>query len=281
MKKPILIAVVGPTASGKTARAIELALAHQTEILSFDSRQCYRELNIGVARPSPTELAQVPHHFIATHSIHEPFSAGQYPVFAWPIILDLLQKKEVVVVVGGSGLFLKVLLDGIDPLPSDESIRNEWETKKETMGLPYLQEVLKEKDPVYFNQVDIQNPHRVIRALEVISITGKAFSALRTQNKQTLPFDIQYEYLQPEKNLLHQRIDDRVEAMMDAGLMEEVEPLFAQRHLQPLNTVGYKELFEFMEGMHTLTEAIDLIKMHTRQYAKRQLTWFNKETKNQ
>jgi tRNA dimethylallyltransferase len=280
VKKPLLIAVVGPTASGKTARAIELALQHQNEIISFDSRQCYKELNIGVAPPSADELQAAPHHFIASHSVHQPISAGQFPAFAWPILHELLQKKETIVAVGGSGLFLKVLLDGIDPLPSDTDVRNEWEQKWQSQGIAFLQSELKKADPAYFNQADVKNPHRVLRALEVITITGKKFSELRTQNKQTLPFDIQYDYLLPQKEILHQRIDDRVEMMMDMGLLQEAEQLLPYRQLQPLNTVGYKELFEFMDGMHTLTEAIELIKTHTRQYAKRQVTWFNKEVQH-
>jgi tRNA dimethylallyltransferase len=189
----------------------------------------------------------------------------------------MLEKKESIIAVGGSGLFLKVLLDGIDPLPSDEIIRAEWVNQWEEKGLEFIQNQLQLLDAAYYNQVDIQNPHRVLRALEVISITGKKFSELRTQNKQSLPFDVQYEYIRPSKEQLHERIDDRVEQMMDNGLLEEAEKLRPFRELQPLNTVGYKELFEFMDGLHTLTEAVDLIKTHTRQYAKRQLTWFNKE----
>jgi len=281
VKKPVLIAVVGPTASGKTSRAIELALQYQTEIVSFDSRQCYQEMKIGVARPSEAELQSVAHHFISTHSIHQPISAGQFPAIAWPVIQSILEKKEFVIAVGGSGLFLKVLLDGIDPLPSDPNVRAEWEQNWKDCGIEYLQNALKSADPAYFNQVDIDNPHRLLRALEVITLTGKKFSELRTQNKQTLPFEVRYEYLSPDKEILHQRIDERVECMMDMGLLEEAEKLTPYRHLQPLNTVGYKELFEFKDGLHTLTEAIDLIKMHTRQYAKRQITWFNKEVKNQ
>jgi tRNA dimethylallyltransferase len=279
VRKPLLIAVVGPTASGKTAKAIELALKHNTDIVSFDSRQCYQELNIGVARPSEEELQQVKHHFIASHSIQNPLSAGQFPNVAWPIMHSLFKEKEVVITVGGSGLFLKVLLDGIDPLPNDETLRAEWVKQWEEKGLEFIQNQLHLLDAAYYHQVDIQNPHRVLRALEVISITGKKFSELRTQNKQTLPFDVQYEYIRPSKELLHQRIDDRVEYMLDSGLLAEAESLMPYRHLQPLNTVGYKELFEFMDGLHTLTEAVDLIKTHTRQYAKRQVTWFNKEVK--
>ncbi len=275
-----LIAVVGPTAGGKTARAIQLAQQFQTEIISFDSRQFYQELNIGVARPSSDELAAAPHHFIAHQSIHDPLNAGQFPNMAWPLIHQLLEQHDTIVAVGGSGLFLKVLLDGIDPLPQDETVRKELQQIFESEGLETLQLELKDKDPQYALQVDILNPHRVMRALEVIRISGKKFSDLRTQNKQTLPFQVEYEYVLPEKDVLHQRIDDRVDAMMDNGLWEESEGLYHLKDIQPLNTVGYKELFECMQGLHTLSEAIEWIKIHTKQYAKRQITWFNKEIKS-
>jgi tRNA dimethylallyltransferase len=272
-----LIAVVGPTASGKTTTAIDIALKHKTEIISFDSRQFYQELNIGVARPEPSELAAVTHHFIATKSIHEPISAGQFSAMAWPVIQQMLEKQDTIVAVGGSGLFLKVLLDGIDPLPQDEGVRAHFSSLHEEKGIEHLQELLQNKDPEYFRQVDIHNPHRVIRALEVIELSGKKFSELRTHNKQQLPFVVEYHYIQPDKTTLHQRIDERVEKMMDLGLWEEAEILYPLRQLQALNTVGYKELFECMEGLHTLSEAIEWIKTHTKQYAKRQVTWFNKE----
>ena len=168
-----LIAVVGPTASGKTTTAIDIALKHKTEIISFDSRQFYQELNIGVARPEPSELAAVTHHFIATHSIHEPISAGQFSAMAWPVIQQILEKQDTIVAVGGSGLFLKVLLDGIDPLPQDEGVRAHFSALHEEKGIEHLQDLLELKDPEYFRQVDIHNPHRVIRALEVIELSGK------------------------------------------------------------------------------------------------------------
>ncbi len=272
-----LIAVVGPTASGKTTTAIDSALKHNTEIISFDSRQFYQELNIGVARPEPSELAAVTHHFIATKSIHEPISAGQFSAMAWPVIQELLEKQDTIVAVGGSGLFLKVLLDGIDPLPQDEEVRAHFSALHEEKGIEHLQDLLEVKDPEYFRQVDIYNPHRVIRALEVIELSGKKFSELRTHNKQQLPFTVEYHYIQPDKTILYQRIDERVEKMMDMGLWEEAEMLYPLRQLQALNTVGYKELFECMEGLHTLSEAIEWIKTHSKQYAKRQVTWFNKE----
>jgi tRNA dimethylallyltransferase len=274
-----LIAVVGPTAGGKTSKAIDLALQHKTEIVSFDSRQFYQELNIGVARPSQEELLAVPHHLIAHASIHEPISAGVYPDHAWPILQRLFLNNETVIAVGGSGLFLKVLLDGIDQLPSDENVRNHWMSFIQAEGpqrLTLLQEKLKELDPDYYLQVDKLNPHRLVRALEVITITGKKFSELRTDRKQTLPFEVEYVYINPPKEILHERICTRVEKMMDDGLWEEAEALFPLKHLQPLNTVGYKELFDVMDGPSTLSEAVEWIQIHTRQYAKRQVTWFNK-----
>lgn len=272
-----LIAVVGPTASGKTTTAIDIALKHKTEVISFDSRQFYKELNIGVARPEPSELAAVTHHFIATNSIHEPISAGQFSAMAWPVIQQMLEKQDTIVAVGGSGLFLKVLLDGIDPLPQDETVRAHFTSLHAEKGIEHLQELLEKKDVEYYRQVDIHNPHRVIRALEVIELSGKKFSELRTHNKQQLPFAVEYQYIQPDKTILHQRIDERVEKMMDVGLWEEAEMLYPLRQQQALNTVGYKELFECMEGLYTLSEAIEWIKTHTKQYAKRQVTWFNKE----
>ena len=281
MKNKKCIAVVGPTAGGKTAHAIHLAQQLQTQIVSFDSRQFYKELNIGVARPSLSELGQANHHFIASHSIHEPLSAGKFAEQAWPLMLALLQQKDEIVLVGGSGLFLKVLLDGLDPLPQDDEMRAILNKLLEESGIEELQKELQSKDPEYASQVDLQNPHRLIRALEVIRLSGKKFSELRTQNKKSLPFEIEYHYVLPEKEILHQRIDQRVDIMMEQGLMDEVENLYDLKHIQPLNTVGYKELFEHKEGLHTLSEAIEWIKIHTKQYAKRQITWFNKELKDQ
>lgn len=281
MKNKKCIAVVGPTAGGKTAHAIQLAQQLQTQIVSFDSRQFYKELNIGVARPSTDELAQAHHHFIASHSIHDPISAGKFAEQAWPLLLNLLEQKDDIVLVGGSGLFLKVLLDGLDPLPQDEQMRSSLNQLLEENGIEELQRELQLKDPEYASQVDLQNPHRLIRALEVIRLSGKKFSELRTQNKKSLPFEIEYHYVLPEKEILHQRIDQRVDIMMELGLMEEAESMYSLKNIQPLNTVGYKELFEHKEGLHTLSEAIEWIKIHTKQYAKRQITWFNKELKNQ
>lgn len=281
MKNNKCIVVVGPTAGGKTAHAIGLAQYHQCEIVSFDSRQFYRELNIGVARPEPHELAAAKHHFIASHSIHEPLSAGKYAEQAWPLLLQLLEKNQHLVLVGGSGLFLKVLLDGVDPLPHDESVRLELNQIFETVGLQELQLELQKKDPEYANQVDLQNPHRVMRALEVIRISGQKFSDLRTQNKKSLPFDVEYHYVLPEKEILHERIDLRVDKMIDQGLTDEAMAMYELKDLQALNTVGYKEIFEHHQGLHTFSEAIEWIKIHTKQYAKRQITWFNKELKNQ
>lgn len=281
MKNKKCIAVVGPTAGGKTAHAIHLAEELASPIVSFDSRQFYQELNIGVARPTMEELSLAQHHFIASHSIQGPLSAGKYAEQAWPMLLEMLKERDEIVLVGGSGLFLKVLLDGLDPLPQDEALRLELNQLLETQGIETLQQELLDKDPDYAKQVDLQNPHRLIRALEVIRLSGKKFSELRTQNKKSLPFEIEYHYVLPDKELLHQRIDMRVDLMMEMGLMDEAESLYHLKDIQPLNTVGYKELFEHKEGLHTLSEAIEWIKIHTKQYAKRQITWFNKELKNQ
>jgi tRNA dimethylallyltransferase len=281
VKNKKCIAVVGPTAGGKTAHAIHLAEKLASPIVSFDSRQFYQELNIGVARPTKEELSLAHHHFIASHSIHDPLSAGKYAEQAWPKLLEMLKERDEIVLVGGSGLFLKVLLDGLDPLPQDEALRLELNQLLETQGIETLQQELLDKDPEYAKQVDLQNPHRLIRALEVIRLSGKKFSELRTQNKKSLPFEIEYHYVLPDKELLHQRIDMRVDLMMEMGLMDEAESLYHLKDIQPLNTVGYKELFEHKEGLHTLSEAIEWIKIHTKQYAKRQITWFNKELKNQ
>ena len=281
MKNKKCIAVVGPTAGGKTAHAIQLAEKLASPIVSFDSRQFYQELNIGVARPTNEELSLAVHHFIASHSIHDPLSAGKYAEQAWPMLLEMLKERDEIVLVGGSGLFLKVLLDGLDPLPQDEALRLELNQLLENQGIETLQQELLDKDPEYAKQVDLQNPHRLLRALEVIRLSGKKFSELRTQNKKSLPFEIEYHYVLPDKELLHQRIDMRVDLMMDMGLMDEAESLYHLKDIQPLNTVGYKELFEHKEGLHTFSEAIEWIKIHTKQYAKRQITWFNKELKNQ
>ena len=276
MKKK-LISIVGPTGIGKTALAIELAQHFNTEIISADSRQFFHELNIGVARPTDIELATALHHFIAHRSIEQEYSAGMFAKDARTKIDELHQSNDVVIMVGGSGMYVDAVLKGLDDLPSDSSIRAALNVELENFGLVALQEKLKEKDPEYFQKVDISNPHRVVRALEVIDVSGKKFSELRSGSQQELPFDSIVFCLTAERDFLYDRINNRVDAMLHAGLLDEAKTLYSKRHLQSLNTVGYKEIFEYFDGTCTLEFAIDKIKQHSRNYAKRQITWWKRD----
>lgn len=276
MKKK-LISIVGPTGIGKTALAIQLAQHFNTEIISADSRQFFYELNIGVARPTDSELAAAPHHFIAHRSIEEEYSAGMFAKDARLKIDELHQSKDVVILVGGSGMYVDAVLKGLDDLPSNPLVRAAYNEELEKHGLKYLQEKLKERDPEYYQKVDISNPHRVVRALEVIEVSGKKFSELRSGNQQDLPFESKVYCLTAERDFLYERINTRVDAMMKAGLLEEVKGLLDKRELQALNTVGYKEIFDSIDGQFTLEFAIDKIKQHSRNYAKRQITWWKRD----
>lgn len=277
MMKKKLISIVGPTGIGKTALAIQLAQHFNTEIISADSRQFFNELNIGVARPTDSELAAAPHHFIAHRSIEEEYSAGMFAKDARLKIDELHQSKDVVILVGGSGMYVDAVLKGLDDLPSNPLVRAAYNEELEKHGLKYLQEKLKERDPEYYQKVDISNPHRVVRALEVIEVSGKKFSELRSGNQQDLPFESKVYCLTAERDFLYERINTRVDAMMKAGLLEEVKGLLDKRELQALNTVGYKEIFDSIDGQFTLEFAIDKIKQHSRNYAKRQITWWKRD----
>jgi tRNA dimethylallyltransferase len=277
MMKKKLISIVGPTGIGKTALAIQLAQHFNTEIISADSRQFFNELNIGVARPTDSELAAAPHHFIAHRSIEEEYSAGMFAKDARLKIDELHQSKDVVIMVGGSGMYVDAVLKGLDDLPSNPLVRAMYNEELEKLGLKYLQEKLRERDPEYYQKVDISNPHRVVRALEVIEVSGKKFSELRSGNQQDLPFESKVYCLTAERDFLYERINTRVDAMMKAGLLEEVKGLLDKRELQALNTVGYKEIFESIDGQFTLEFAIDKIKQHSRNYAKRQITWWKRD----
>jgi tRNA dimethylallyltransferase len=276
--KPKLIVIVGPTASGKTTLAIEVAEAFQTEIISADSRQVYSEMNIGVAKPNDEELARVKHHFIGHVSIHETYSAGIYGAQALPLIQDLFRSQPVLVMVGGSGLYINAVLEGMDPLPSDTNTRSLLNTSYELEGIGFLQNKLRELDPVYFAKVDIHNPHRLIRAIEVSQIAGRPYSELITGAKKELPFDIIKVGLTGQREFLYDRINQRVDMMIEYGLIEEAKQLLAYQTYPSLQTVGYKELFEALEGKVKMEDAIEKIKQHTRQYAKRQLTWWRRDT---
>jgi tRNA dimethylallyltransferase len=278
-KQPkLLIVILGPTAVGKTAFAIEVAKYYSTEIISCDSRQIFKELNIGVARPGPDELAAATTHFIATRSIHEPYSAGQFAADAIPKLHTLFEQHNKVICCGGSMLYIEALLNGFDHLPSDENIRKQLNQRLKNEGLHQLQVQLRDLDPEYYSAADISNPHRVIRALEVCIMSGKKYSELRTGNKTPLPFAICKIGLKMEREELRKRIDARVDQMFEAGLLEEVKALHAWRHLQSLNTVGYKELFDYIDGKISLEHARELIKTHTAQFAKRQMTWWKRDS---
>jgi tRNA dimethylallyltransferase len=275
MKK--LIVVLGPTAVGKTAYAIELAKSLKTEIISADSRQLFKELNIGAARPSLVELSAVPHHFIATASIEDDYSAGRYEREALDTLEQLFQRYTTVVCCGGSMLYVDALVNGLDELPKDRNVRERWSDRFKQNGIEDLQSELKQVDPEYYTQVDLQNPHRLIRALEVCEVSGRKYSELRKSLSKPRDFAVEKIGLEMPRERLYCRIDERVLAMMEAGLLSEVKSLIPYRHLPALNTVGYKELFEYLDGACSLDEAVSKIQQHTRNFAKRQLTWWRRD----
>jgi len=274
-----LLVITGPTAAGKTAAAIEIAQRLKTEIVSADSRQFYREMSIGTAKPSAEELAAVKHHFIDSHSIHDNFTVGDFEKEGLAVIESLFQQHDVVLLVGGSGLFIKAICEGLDELPqAAPGVREALNETFNEQGIGFLQEKLKAVDPAYYHQVDLNNPQRLIRALEVYESTGKPFSSYRTAPVNARPFNIVKIGLTLPREQLYDRINKRVDQMVAQGLVEEVRSLLPYRHLNALNTVGYSELFDYFDGKIGLDTAIDLIKQNTRRFAKRQLTWFRKDT---
>lgn len=273
-----LIVISGPTAVGKTSLAINLAKEINTEIISADSRQFYKELNIGVARPSQKELNSIKHHFIGHISIQDNYNAGEYEAEAIEKINSLFQKYEKLVITGGSGMYIDAITKGMDNLPNvDKSIREELNELFKDNGITPLQEELMEKDIEYYNIVDKQNHIRLIRALEIIRQTGKTFTSFRTNPKKERDFKIKKFVLIRDREELIQRINQRVDIMVEEGLIEEASELYPFRDLNALNTVGYKELFKYFDNKISLEEAIEEIKINTRKYAKRQVTWFRKD----
>jgi tRNA dimethylallyltransferase len=273
-----LISIVGPTAIGKTALAIEVAQHYQTEIISADSRQFYQEMSIGTAKPNAQELAEAPHHFVNSHSIHDTFTVGDFEKQAIQKIEDLFQKHDVLVMVGGSGLYINAVLYGFDELPkADEELRNQLNQQLAYQGIEPLQKQLQELDPIYYQEVDTQNPQRIIRALEVCISTGKPFSSFRKTESKKRSFNSIVIGLDMEREKLYNRINQRVDVMMKEGLLEEVKSLQEFQHLNALKTVGYSEIFNYLNGEWKLDQAIDKIKQNTRNFAKRQLTWFRKK----
>ena len=270
--------IAGPTAVGKTGVAIAVAKHSQTEIISADSRQCYKEMNIGVARPSADELSQVKHHFIASHSIQEEVTAITFEQYALAKVKELFLRQNIVVMTGGTGLYIKAFCEGMDAIPDvPKAIRENIITNYDKLGLEWLQQQIQKKDPEFYHSGEIQNPQRIMRALEVIESTGQSILYFRKGEKITRPFKIKKIGLELPRDILRERIDKRVDQMMRSGLLDEVKLLQPFKHLNALQTVGYAELFDYLAGKYSLIEAMEQIKIHTRQYAKRQMTWFKKD----
>ncbi len=278
-KQKHLIVICGPTAVGKTVLAIELAKLFNTEIISADSRQFYREMNIGTAKPTNEELAQVPHHFVNNLSIHQKhYSAGKYETDVLVFLDHFFQTHDTAIMVGGSGLFINAVCSGFDQMETAEP--EQLATTRALLNskdLAWLQSEVERLDPEYFAKVDKKNPVRLKRALEVIYTTGKKYSEQRIGKKIERPFRITKIGLQLPREVLYERINNRVDAMMQNGLLEEAKELYTYKKLPALNTVGYTELFDFLEDKLTLAQAVELIKQNTRNYAKRQMTWFRKD----
>ena len=278
-KNKTIIIIAGPTASGKTAVALQFAKYFNTEIISADSRQCFKELNIGVARPSAEELQQVKHHFIASHSIQEDVTAATFEEYALQKVNELFQQHDVVVMVGGTGLYIKAFCEGLDAIPViDPAIRQQVIMGFEEKGLSWLQEQLRQKDPLFYEKGEMQNPQRMMRALEVAEATGQSIFSFRKKEKVQRDFNILKAGLDIPKEQLHQHIHARVDKMIAAGLVDEVRSVMPYRQLNALQTVGYAEIFGYLDGKISLEKAIEQVKTNTRQYAKRQLTWFRKDT---
>jgi tRNA dimethylallyltransferase len=276
---PTVIVVTGPTASGKTSLALTLAKKYNTSIVSVDSRQCYRELNIGVAKPTIEELDLVHHYFINSHSIHETVDAVVFEKYALEAIAKIFLKNNVAIVCGGTGLYLNVFCEGIDDIPkTPPELRAEIIASYKNSGIEFLQSALLENDPDFLNSSsEINNPSRLMRALEVKLFTGKSILSFREGVKKQRNFDIIKLGIELPREILYHRINTRVDQMMEEGLLEEVKMLYAYKHLTALQTVGYTELFDFIESKADLNFAIEKIKQHTRNYAKRQITWFKKD----
>jgi len=280
-EKPLLIVLAGPTAVGKTKLSIELAKNKNSSIFSSDSRQFYREMSIGTAKPSLEELNEVPHYFINNKSIEEAYSAGDYEKEIINQLEDYFKNKKIAFLVGGSGMYIDAVCKGLDNLPKDLAVRNRLNLELKENGIEYLQENLKILDPKQYGIMDLSNSQRLIRALEVCRITSKPYSSLLTATKKIRSFKMVKFLLHIDKNQLELNIEKRVDQMVENGLFQEVENLRDKKNLNALNTVGYKEIFNFFNGNYSREEAINLIKRNTKKYAKRQMTWFKKDTSYQ
>lgn len=276
----LLVVIAGPTAVGKTAVAIALAKRFNGEIISSDSRQFYREMDIGTAKPSAGEMSQVTHHFINSHSIDQEYDANSFSDDAEQLLEKLFLKNQVQFMVGGSGLYIKAFCHGLDEMPkADPEIRRQLNNELQANGLEALLDELRNVDPVFFEQVDQKNPQRIIRALEVIRSSGISFSSFRKgQASKIHNFNLLKIGLEMDRSVLYGRIDKRMDEMIDGGLFDEAKKLYLHREKNALQTVGYKEIFDHFDGMYDREEAIRLLKRNSRRYAKRQLTWFRRDT---
>lgn len=273
----LLIAVVGPTGIGKTTLAIAIAKHYKTEIVSADSRQFYKEMKIGTAVPSSKELQEIPHHFIQHLSIRQDYSVGNFEKEAIARLKILFEKNSVVVLVGGSGLYVDAVVSGLDNFPKVNSkIRTDLNNTLKQKGFPVLQQRLQQLDPEYYKKVDLENPHRVIRALEVCIASGLPYSSFLNQKKPERFFKTLTVGIQAEREIIYSRINQRVDNMIADGLLDEATKLYPEKSLNALQTVGYREIFEHLDGKFDLDYAISEIKKNTRRFAKRQLTWYRK-----
>lgn len=284
IKKPLLVVLLGPTAVGKTAVSLRLAKHYQTEIVSADSRQCFKEISIGTAKPSPAELADVKHHFIGSHSIHQNMSAGLFEQEALNLLKDRFQLHKLLILVGGSGLYIDALCQGLlnpDLPAADPALRQDLDLLFAQKGIVGLQEKLQEIDQAAYKQIDIRNKQRLMRVLEICISSGKSYAWFvnSTQTKPARPFDVLKIGLTLPRELLYAQINQRVTSMLAKGLLAEVQDVCAYKQCYALQTVGYTELFDHLEKKYSLDEATRLIKQHTRNFAKRQLTWFKKDAR--
>ena len=278
MGKPLLIIILGPTAVGKSDFAIERALECGSPIVSCDSRQIYKELKIGTAPPSAEQLARVRHYFIFSHSVNDYFTAGRYEIEALALLKELFKSHSTVIMAGGSGLYADALCNGLDDFPpADRKLRAQLTKRAEVEGVESLAELLKRIDPISYQTIELTNRQRVIRAVEVTLQTGKKFSEWKSHTVRERPFEIKKILLTREREVLYERIDRRVDLMMENGLLEEVKSLLPLRDRPALNTVGYRELFNYLDGKISLERGVELIKRNSRRYAKKQLTYWRRD----
>lgn len=274
-----LINIVGPTAIGKTALAIKLAHHFGTEIISSDSRQFFKEMSIGTAVPSEEELSEAVHHFIQHKSVFESYSVGDFERDTIKFLESFYKKNSIIIMVGGSGLYSNAVLYGLDEFPDiSQQIREDLNSEYKNKGIEFLQKKLQQLDPQHYENVDIYNPQRIIRALEVCIGTGKAYSSFLNKKKKDRFFSFIQIGLIAEREAMYNRINLRVEKMLEDGLFREVQSLYKYKNLNALQTVGYREFFDFLDSKINFNQAIELTKMNTRRFAKRQLTWYNKQT---